>query len=64
VYSPLDAPEILFRQIEDCQEIQTLGDDPYTPTQLLNNSIRLLLGCGLYYHDFEELDHKDAADKI
>ncbi len=31
VYSPLDAPEILFCQIEDCQEIQMLGDDPYTP---------------------------------
>jgi hypothetical protein len=46
VYSPLDAPEILFRQIEDCQEIQTLVDDPYTPMQLLNNAIRLLLGCG------------------
>ena len=35
-YSPIDAPEVLFRRIEDCQEIMTLGDDPYTPMQLLN----------------------------
>jgi hypothetical protein len=39
VYSPLDAPEILFHQNEDCQEILMLGDDPYTPMQLLNNAI-------------------------
>ena len=51
-YSPIDAPEVLFRRIEDCQEIMTLGDDPYTPMQLLNNTIRLLLGCGLYQRDF------------
>jgi hypothetical protein len=63
-YSPMDAPEVLFRRIEDCQEIMTLGDDPYTPMQLLNNAIRLLLGCGLYQRDFEEWDRKPAADKI
>ena len=53
-YPPIDAPEVLFRRIKDCQEIQTLGDDLYTPMQLLNNAIRLLLGCGLYQRDFEE----------
>jgi hypothetical protein len=53
-YSPIDAPKVLFRRIEDCQEIQTLGDDPYTPMQLLNNAIRLLLECGLYQRDFKE----------
>jgi len=65
-YSPIDAPKakVLFRRIEDCQEIMTLGDDPYTPMQLLNNAIRLLLGCGLYQRDFEEWDRKMAADKI
>jgi hypothetical protein len=63
-YSPIDAPEVLFRRIEDCQEIMTLGDDPYTPMQLLNNAIGLLLGCGLYQRDFEEWDRKIAADKI
>ena len=64
VNSPLNAPEILFHQIEDCQEIHTLGDDLYTPTQLLNTAIRLILGCGLYHCIFEEWDRKDAADKI
>ncbi len=30
VYSPQDAPEVLFRRIEDCQEVQILREDPYT----------------------------------
>ncbi len=63
-YLPIDAPEVLFRRIEDCQETMTLGDDPYTPMQLLNNTIRLLLGCGLYQHNFEEWDRKTVADKV
>jgi hypothetical protein len=39
VYSPQDAPEMLFRRIEDCQEVQILGEDPYTAQQLLNNAV-------------------------
>jgi hypothetical protein len=54
VYSPADAPETLFRRIKDCKEVQLLGEDPYTPKQLLNNAIRLLLHFGLYMRDFED----------
>ena len=63
-YSPIVALEVLFRRIKDCQEIQTLGDDLYTPMQLLNNTIRLLLGCGLYQRDFKEWDRKSVANKV
>ena len=56
VYSPNDAPEVLFRRIEDCQEVQILGEDRYTAQQLLKNAIRLLLQCGLYTRDFEDWD--------
>jgi hypothetical protein len=28
-YSPQDAPEVLFRRIEDCEEVQILGKDPF-----------------------------------
>ncbi len=63
-YSPQDAPEVLFRRIEDCQEVQILGEDPYTAQQLLNNAVRLLLQTGLYTRDFEDWDRKIAADKI
>jgi hypothetical protein len=48
VYSPQDAPEVLFRRIEDCREVQILGEDPYTAQQLLNNDVCLLLQTGLY----------------
>ena len=37
VYSPNN------RRIDDCQEVQILGEDPYTAQQLLNNAVRLLL---------------------
>jgi len=64
VYSPNDAPEVLFRRIEYCQEIQILGEDPYTAQQLLNNAVRLLLQCGLYARDFEDWDQKPSGDRI
>ncbi len=64
MYSPQDAPEVLFRRIKDCQEVQVLGEDPYTAQQLLNNAVRLLLQCGLYSRDFEDWDRKTASDKI
>ena len=64
VYSPQDAPEVLFCCIEDCQEVQLLGEDPYTAQQLLNKAVRLLVQCGLYSRDFEDWDRKTASDKI
>jgi hypothetical protein len=63
-YSPANAPETLFRHIKDCQEVQLLGKDEYTPKQLLNNAIRLLLQCRLYTHDFKEWDRKPKADQV
>jgi len=64
VYSPNNAPEVLFRRIEDCQEVQILGEDPYTAQQLLNKAVRLLLQCGLYTRDFEDWDRKPSSDRI
>jgi len=55
---------VLFRRIEDCQEVQILGEDPYTTQQLLNYAVRLLLQTGLYTRDFEDWDCKIATDKI
>ncbi len=64
MYSPQDAPEVLFQRIKDCQEVQILEEDPYTAQHLLNNAVCLLLQTGLYTHDFDDWDHKIAADKI
>jgi hypothetical protein len=64
VYSPNNAPEVLFRCIEDCQEVQILGEDSYTAQQLLNNAVRLLLQCGLCASDFEDWDQKPSGDRI
>ncbi len=36
------APETLFYRIEQCREIQILAQDPYSPMQIINNSVRLL----------------------
>ncbi len=56
-----DAPEVLFRRIEDCAEIAILGRNPYTDRQLLQNLIRLLLTTGLYVRAFEEWDRLQPA---
>ncbi len=64
VYFPQDTPEVLFCCIEHCQEVQILGDDPYTPQQLLNNAVHLFLQCGLYTSDFEDWDEKLPAEKF
>jgi len=45
--SAADAPEVLFRRIEECAEKALLGQNPYTDKQLITNTIRLLLTTGL-----------------
>ena len=51
-----DAPEVLFRRIEECAEKALLGQNPYTEKQLITNTIRLLLTTGLYICAFEDWD--------
>ena len=58
------SPKSLFRCIEDCQEVQILGEDPYTAQQLLKNAVYQLLQSGLYTRDFEDWDWKIATKKI
>jgi hypothetical protein len=43
-----NAPEMLFHQIEQCQEIQMITQDPYTPTQIINNVVQLLMSSGIF----------------
>jgi hypothetical protein len=43
-----EAPEILFYRIEQCQEIQMIAQDPYTPKQIINNTIRFLMQSGIF----------------
>ncbi len=63
-YSPANAPKTLFRCIKYCQEVQLLGKDEYTPKQLLNNTIQLLLQCGLYTRNFKDWDRKPKAHQV
>jgi hypothetical protein len=47
-FLPSEAPEMLFYQIEQCQEIQTIAEDPYTPKKIISNAIRLLMALGIF----------------
>jgi hypothetical protein len=47
-FLPSKAPEMLFYQIEQCQEIQTITEDPYTPKQIISNAVRLLMATGIF----------------
>jgi hypothetical protein len=42
-FNPVDAPEMLFHQIEQCQEVPVIGATLYTAVQLVNNTMHLLL---------------------
>jgi hypothetical protein len=57
-FHPSDTPEMLFYRIEQCQEIQTIAEDPYTPKQIISNAIRLLMESGIF--PLKEFDTWDA----
>jgi uncharacterized membrane protein YgcG len=50
---------MLFYRIEQCQEIQILAQDPYTPTQIINNAVCLLQQSGIF--PLKEFDTWDAT---
>jgi len=62
-YSAADAPEVLFRRIEDCAEIATLGNNPYTDKQVILMAVRHLLTTGLCIRAFEDWDLLNPADR-
>jgi hypothetical protein len=45
--------------MEQCQEIQILAQDQYTPTQIINNAVRLLQQSGIF--PLKEFDTWDAT---
>ncbi len=47
-FPPTEAPEMLFYRIKQCQEIQTLAQDPYSNMQIINNALRLLMQPGIF----------------
>jgi hypothetical protein len=38
---------MIFYRIEQCQEIQPIAEDPYTPKQIISNAVRLLMASGI-----------------
>jgi hypothetical protein len=42
------APEMQFYRIEQCQEIQTIAQDPYMPKQIIGNAASLLMQSGIF----------------
>jgi hypothetical protein len=44
---PTEAPKILFYCTEQCQEIQTIGQDPYSSTHIINIVVHLLMQSGI-----------------
>jgi hypothetical protein len=47
-FNPLDVLEMLFHQIEQCQEVAIISATPYTSVQLVNNTMHLLLKSGIF----------------
>ncbi len=57
-----EAPKHLIWRIKQCQEIQAIADDPYTPMQLMTNTIQLLMASGIFlmreFKDWETRPNK------
>ena len=43
-----EAPEMFFYRIKQCQEIQTLAQDPYSNMQIINNLLHLLMQSNIF----------------
>jgi hypothetical protein len=46
--APTGSPEMLFYQIEQCQEIQQIGKLPYSDEQIIANAIRILVQANIF----------------
>jgi hypothetical protein len=47
-FPPHGSTQMLFYCTEQCQEIQTIGQDPYSPTHIINVVVRLLMQSGIF----------------
>jgi hypothetical protein len=47
-FPPTEAPKMLFYRTEQCQEIQIIGQDPYSPTHIINVVVRLPMHLGIF----------------
>jgi hypothetical protein len=54
-----DSPETLFYRLEQCQEVQLIGQVPYSPEQIISNAIRILATANIF--PLKEFDTWDAT---
>jgi hypothetical protein len=43
-----DSPEVLFYRLEQCQEIQRIGNLPYSDEQIITNAVRILIQANIF----------------
>ncbi len=54
-----DSPKMLFYRIEQCREIQRIGNLPYSEEQIIANAVRILLQANIFL--LKEFDAWDAV---
>ncbi len=61
-FSPNNTPESLFLQVKQCQEVAIITLNPYSNTQLITNTMHLLLQSGIFpmeeFEDWEATTNK------
>ena len=62
-WDPSSPIELLFDQIDTCQEYATDGNQPYTDAQILNNAYNLVFKSGSFFEDCRRWNARAAADK-
>jgi hypothetical protein len=61
-FNPNDAIELLFLRVEQCQEVAIMARNPYSDTQLIRNTVHLLLQSVIFpmkeFEDWETTTNK------
>jgi hypothetical protein len=57
--NPGDSPEMLFYRLEQCQEVQLIGQVPYTAEQIIANAIQILATSNVF--PLKEFDTWEAT---
>ena len=57
--NPGNSPEMLFYRLEQCKEVQIIGQVPYTAEQIIANAIRVLATSNVF--PLKEFDTWEAT---
>lgn len=63
-WDPSTPFEMLIDQVEECQELAEIGNQPFSHEQIINAAYILVYNTGMFFEDCKTWNKKPIADKI